>query len=177
MKEYNVPVVPPSSSKNTSPNTSAAAEPNRKKSYHSMVVPIMLAPTTLPIPVRSDWPGLEVLAVLIADPFSSAVLSGGGPAAGNLVGRAAHRAAARAAEKQRQPGDLGGFDEPFHRDTRQQHVVEHLFFRDAVAACLVRQLLPHQRGPHVSGADRVGRDAVRSTLHRQHLRQPLHRVL
>src|SRR5690606_39516448 len=102
MNAYSVPWVPPiSSAKNTSPKTSAAADPNRKKSYHSMVVPIMLAPTTLPIPVQSGWPGLDVLAVLIADPFSSAVVSGGGPAAGNLVGGTAHRRAAGPAQEHR----------------------------------------------------------------------------
>src|SRR5690606_41851697 len=115
MNAYSVPWVPPiSSAKNTSPKTSAAADPNRKKSYHSMVVPIMLAPTTLPIPVRSGWPGLDVLAVLIADPLASAVVSGADPAAGHLVGRTAQRRPPAPAQEHRQPRPLGASDHPPH---------------------------------------------------------------
>src|SRR5690606_17472901 len=135
MNAYSVPWVPPiSSAKNTSPKTSAAADPNRKKSYHSMVVPIMLAPTTLPIPLRSGSPGLDVVAELIAGPVASAVVSGAGPAAGNLVGGTAPRRAAGPAQEPRQPAPLGGFDQPLHRRAGQRHVVQHLFFRDPVGA-------------------------------------------
>ena len=41
--------MPPISPKKTSPKTSAAADPKRKKSYHSVAVPIRLAKTTLTI--------------------------------------------------------------------------------------------------------------------------------
>src|SRR6478672_10836318 len=57
MNAYRVPSVPPIWPKKTSPKTSAAAEPKRKKSYHSVAVPIRLAKTTLPTERLGAAPG------------------------------------------------------------------------------------------------------------------------
>src|SRR6476619_4979108 len=68
MNAYSVPSVPPILPKNTSPKTRAAADPNRKKSYHSVAVPIRLANTTLVIErLLRSTPGL--VSVVMGVPF------------------------------------------------------------------------------------------------------------
>src|SRR6476469_9609705 len=91
MKAYRVPYVPPICPKKTSPKTSAAAEPKRKKSYHSVAVPIRLAKTTLPTerPRESGHGAWTWLCLSGAAP--SALLGMGGAGAAGWCGAAGAR--------------------------------------------------------------------------------------
>src|SRR6476469_5214280 len=113
MKAERVPVVPPISPKKASPKTSAAAEPKRKKSYHSVAVPIRLAKTTFPIEGFWTVPGGVGAPAVVVLMCVSLVLvlvswcvrswwrgwSGGGPPAVHQVGGAVHRGGAGTAEE------------------------------------------------------------------------------
>src|SRR6186997_2729080 len=102
MNAYSVPSVPPILPKNTSPKTRAAADPNRKKSYHSVAVPIRLANTTLVIERLLRWTS-GLVSVVMGVPFWRADGAGadgvragscGGPAAVHEVRAAGDRVGA-----------------------------------------------------------------------------------
>src|SRR6478735_841111 len=201
MKAYRVPSVPPICPKKTSPKTSAAAEPKRKKSYHSVAVPIRLAKTTLPTerPRESGpgaWTGADCVDMVV--PFGCRAVgaardgwcgccglvrccggpgSGGRPAAVEEERGAGDRGGAGAAEVADEVGDLLGVDVPLHGGAREQHLVEHLALVDAVALGLRGDLALHEGGPHVAGAHGVAGDALARCLEGDHLRQALEPVL
>src|SRR6187200_2382106 len=81
MNAYSVPSVPPILPKNTSPKTRAAADPNRKKSYHSVAVPIRLANTTLVIERLLRWTS-GLVSVVMGVPFWGADGAGADGAGG-----------------------------------------------------------------------------------------------
>ena len=153
------------SRKKTSPNTRAAAEPKRKKSYHSTAVPIRLAKTTLPMD-RS--PGCCRRACGVVAGWSCCYLS----VVSGVGGHAAVQppsmkneepvieSAAGSAEEGDEVGHLRGLDQTLDGGPGEQDVVEDLALVDAVGAGLVGDLALDQRGADVAGADRVAGDAL-----------------
>ena len=74
-------------------------------------------------------------------------------------------------------GDLRHLDEFLGRLRRQQHVAHHRLFADAARLSLLGNLLLHQRGEYVAGADGVGGDAVLGEFERDGLGQSGEAVL